>query len=86
MKTEPFKMQNVNSKQWIKIQTILFSNGEQWMTSGTRILNHVKEPFAYFHMKFTNNLCLRCGGNQASFNECETPELTYSQFIERYDK
>ena len=87
MKIEPFKMK-VTPEQSKRVQEILFKNGYSWFMNGATNVKHLYSPYLYF----TQSIRLRetqpnltKGDFKFTFYENDAPELTYQEFMDKYD-
>jgi len=85
MKIKPFRI-ITNVKQRKRIQEIIFKSGYSWCDGDTEITIN-RSKYLYFGNYFGGKIpTLYRGDNKEVFNSDYLPELTYSEFIEKYDK
>jgi hypothetical protein len=85
MKIEPFKMK-CNAEQFIKVQEILFKNGYTWISGENEIKNVSYLPPIAFDRSWSGNKSTLGYIGVGSFTDYPNTELTYSEFINKYDK
>jgi len=85
MVIEPFKMK-CTPEQLLKIQKILFKNGYTWISGESEIKNVTYCPPIAFDRSWSGNKSTLGYIGMDIFVEYPANMLTYSEFINKYDK